>query len=227
MSSSLGRPTALPCARSSQRKPGRHSRSSVGVAAIATASASSPAPRPTPSRIASTSGPLRPANFGWRASVQSTARTLADRYPAGIHRSRRRGRPITSMMERALPGLAIAAAIVGAATPASAGPRIGLMADVGVPDGAVASFAICPITPVRMHIGLMHNLVSQGMRAGITYIPFASSAVSPTVSLAYGHYPEGDANPVMAYVLGDPSYSSPLLERLSYDFADAHIGVEV
>src|SRR3954471_7523733 len=58
MSSSLGSPTALPCARSSQRTPGTHSRSSVGVDAIETASASSPAPRPTPSITTRTTGPL-------------------------------------------------------------------------------------------------------------------------------------------------------------------------
>ncbi len=49
MSSSDGRPTALPWAHSSRRIAGTHNRSSVGVAAIVTASASSPAPRPIPS----------------------------------------------------------------------------------------------------------------------------------------------------------------------------------
>src|SRR5690348_6141070 len=63
MSSSLGRPTALPCARSSQRTPGAHSRSSVGVWAILTASASSPAPRPMPSITTSRTGPF---GAGWR-----------------------------------------------------------------------------------------------------------------------------------------------------------------
>jgi hypothetical protein len=72
-----------------------------------------------------------------------------------------------------------------------------------------------------------HNTVTLGYRAAVAFVPLHRSAFSPLASVAYGHFPEGDANPVMAFVLDDPMYSSPLLERVGYDFADLHLGFEV
>jgi hypothetical protein len=73
---------------------------------------------------------------------------------------------------------AIALALAAGAAPAAAGPdsagtlsaalatdrpRIGAMADVGVPDGATVSIVY---RPIRAHAGISHNLISLGERAG-------------------------------------------------------------
>jgi hypothetical protein len=125
--------------------------------------------------------------------------------------------------------LAIAAAVlVGATTTAAAGPgRIGVVADVGVPDGAGASLAVHPIPSLQLSAGVAHNAITLGYRGSIAFVPFHRSAFSPLASISYGHFPEGDANHVMAFVTGDSMSSSPLLERVGYDFADFHVGFEV
>ena len=116
--------------------------------------------------------------------------------------------------------------VVAAASPASAGPGLGVMADVGVPDGATASLAVRPIRAITVHGGIGHNYVSRGLRAGVTLAPFRS-IVRPTLSLDYGRYAEGDANPLARRVSGDASYHSMTLERVGYSYANAHVGLEL
>ena len=116
--------------------------------------------------------------------------------------------------------------VLAAATPASAGPSLGVMADVGVPDGAAASLAVRPIRAITLHGGVGHNYVSRGLRAGVTLAPF-QSIVRPTLSVDYGRYAEGDANPLVRMVSGDASYHSMTLERVGYSYANAHVGLEV
>jgi hypothetical protein len=123
----------------------------------------------------------------------------------------------------------VAAVLVGATTTAAAGPggRVGVVADVGVPDGAGASVLFHPVSALQLSAGVTHNAVTLGYRGGIAFVPFHRSTFSPTLAVSYGHFPEGDANGLMAFVLDDPTYSSPLLERVGYDFADLHLGFEV
>jgi len=122
--------------------------------------------------------------------------------------------------------LALVVATAATATTAAAGPlpRFGVMADLGVPDGGTASI-VMRARMLRVHGGVSHNLVSRGVRGGITLAPF-TWAVTPTISLEYGHYLDGDANPILRMVTGDPTFSSPLLERVGYDYANAHLGLE-
>jgi hypothetical protein len=104
--------------------------------------------------------------------------------------------------------------------------RFGVTMDVGAPDGGVASLVYRPVRPLRVHAGVGHNLVSTGLRAGVTLVPFKTWA-TPTLSLDYGRYFEGDANGLARMLSGDDSYSSPLLERVGYDYANAHLGLEL
>lgn len=105
-------------------------------------------------------------------------------------------------------------------------PWIGAMADVGLPDGATASIVVRPIRALRVHAGVSHNLISLGGRAGLTYVPFRWWA-SPTLSLEYGHYADGNANPLVRMATGDTEFSSAVLERVGYDYANAHVGLEL
>ena len=121
------------------------------------------------------------------------------------------------------------AALIGvgllASTNAAAEPTrlVGVMADVGVPDGATGSIVVRPINAVRLSAGACYNGVSTGGRVGVTLAP-VRAWISPTLSLDYGRYPEGNANPLARRISGDQTFESQLLERVGYDYANAHVG---
>jgi len=100
------------------------------------------------------------------------------------------------------------------------------MADIGVPDGATVSIVVRPIPSLRAHAGFSHNLISLGERAGLTWAPLPWWA-SPTLSLEYGHYADGNANPLARAATGDAMFSSAVLDRVGYDYASAHLGIEL
>jgi hypothetical protein len=108
----------------------------------------------------------------------------------------------------------------------SASRRFGAMADVGLPDGATVSIVYRPIRAIRLHGGLSHNMISLGQRAGVTWVPLSWWA-SPTLSVEYGHYADGNANPLVRMVSGDTAFSSAVLDRVGYDYANAHVGLEL
>jgi hypothetical protein len=119
------------------------------------------------------------------------------------------------------------AAGAAAAEPAPSGPpRLGVMMDGGVPDGVVLSVVVSPVGFARLHAGLAHNAISPGVRAGVTLVP-QSWRVSPALAAEAGHYREGDAAPAARRVSGHARLSSPMLERVGYDYAAARAGFEV
>jgi len=117
---------------------------------------------------------------------------------------------------------------VASVTKASAAttPRFGAMTDVGLPDGVTAAIVVRPIRAIRAHAGLSHNLISLGERVGVSWVPLSWWA-SPTVSLEYGHYSEGNANPLARAATNDQTFSSAVLDRVGYDYANAHVGLEL
>ena len=119
-----------------------------------------------------------------------------------------------------------AVAAVRTTESSSGSPWIGAMADIGLPDAATVSIVVRPIRSLRAHAGLSHNLISLGQRAGITWSPLSWWA-SPTVSVEYGHYADGNANPLVRRVTGDQTFSSAVLDRVGYDYANAHVGLEL
>lgn len=126
-------------------------------------------------------------------------------------------------MSRLLPSLA-AVALAASASVASADPLVGVSTDVGVPDGAMASIVVRPLSFVRAHAGMGYNAISTGFRAGATLsLPFW---FTPTASISYGKYPEGDANPIMQRISGDPTAHNAMLEKVGYSFADGYIGLQ-
>lgn len=123
----------------------------------------------------------------------------------------------------ALASTSLAAAAAGAPV-ASAEPLIGVATDVGVPDGATASLVVRPLSFLRTHVGAGYNAISSGYRAGATLsLP---RWFSPTASISYGRYPEGDANPLARRISGDPSMNSVMLDRVGYQFADGYLGLQ-
>ncbi len=118
--------------------------------------------------------------------------------------------------------------LVATAAPSSSSssPNLGVMTGIGLPDGATASLAWRPIRALRVEAGAAHNVVSPGVRGGVTYIPFGSWA-TPTLGVGYGHFFERDANPAVRKISGDSTFDSPMLDRFGYDFASARIGLEL
>jgi hypothetical protein len=113
-------------------------------------------------------------------------------------------------------------AVVAKPTAASL-PAIGIMADAGIPDGMVGSLVFRPKSWVRLHGGGSYNMISSGLRAGATWLPLGSG---PSLSVEGGHYFDGDANGLVRKFAG-PSYSSnAVLDRVGYDYANAHLGLD-
>jgi len=104
-------------------------------------------------------------------------------------------------------------------------PQIGAMVDVGVPDGASVSVVYRPLRPLRAYAGLSHNLISLGERVGVTLTP--GWWASPTLSLEYGHFADGNANPLVRAASGDDTFHSAVLERVGYSYANARLGLEL
>jgi len=101
-------------------------------------------------------------------------------------------------------------------------PLLGVMMDAGVPDGLNASLVFRPLSWLRAHGGGGSNMISKGVRAGVTLLPFGGG---PSATLEAGHYFDGDANGLAQRFAGS-TFSSPLLERVGYDYANAHLGLD-
>ena len=106
--------------------------------------------------------------------------------------------------------------------------KLGVMADVGVPDGATASVVFRPFSMLSVHGGLGYNLIAPGVRAGVSFRPIPW-LISPSLSVEAGRFFRGDANKT-AEMFGagsDDDEGSPILKDVGYDFANFHLGVEL
>jgi len=111
---------------------------------------------------------------------------------------------------------------VGAVVTQKPLPLLGVMVDAGLPDGANASLVLRPFSWLRAHGGGGSNMISKGVRIGATVLPFGGG---PSATLEAGHYFDGDANGLAQRFAGS-SFASPLLERVGYDYANAHLGLD-
>jgi hypothetical protein len=103
-------------------------------------------------------------------------------------------------------------------------PAVGVMADVGLPDGAAASLVLRPAKWLRLTGGGTYNMISSGLRAGASLLPFGWG---PSLSLEGGHYFDGDANGLIRRFAGASYQSNAVLERVGYDYANAHLGLDL
>jgi hypothetical protein len=103
-------------------------------------------------------------------------------------------------------------------------PVVGVMADVGLPDGAGGSLVVRPAKWVRLQGGGTYNMISSGLRAGLSLIPFGWG---PSVTMEGGHFFDGDANGLVRKLAGASYQSNAVLERVGYDYANAHLGLEL
>jgi hypothetical protein len=100
---------------------------------------------------------------------------------------------------------------------------LGLAIDGGIPDGATVSAIYRPFSWVRGELGMGYNMISKGARAGLTLLPFGAG---PSATLEAGHFFEGDANGFARSIAGAGFKDSAMLQRVGYDFANAHLGLD-
>jgi hypothetical protein len=101
---------------------------------------------------------------------------------------------------------------------------IGLMMDVGVPDGMNAALVYRPTSWLRTHAGGSYNMISAGVRGGLALIPFGAG---PSLVLEGGHYFEGNANGLARKFAGDSFKDKAVLDRVGYDYVNGHLGLEM
>ncbi|MGC4065176.1 MAG: hypothetical protein QM784_11120 [Polyangiaceae bacterium] len=103
-------------------------------------------------------------------------------------------------------------------------PYLGAMFDVGFPDGAIAGIAGRPLPWLRLGVGAGSNSVSPGVRGGVSLIPFG---FGPSLTVEGGHYFEGDANGTVASLAGASYENSRTAERIGYQYANFHLGLDL
>jgi hypothetical protein len=103
----------------------------------------------------------------------------------------------------------------------------GAQLDVGVLDGVGLSGVYRPIRWFRASAGLTYNLMSFGLRAGVSLVPF-HFVVTPSLNFDLGMYFPGDANRILDLVGADvdEDMKEPLRD-IGYQYANAHLGIEV
>ncbi|MES1210117.1 MAG: hypothetical protein ABUS79_29630 [Pseudomonadota bacterium] len=102
-------------------------------------------------------------------------------------------------------------------------PRLGLMVGAGIPDGATGSLVYRPFKWLRAEAGGSYNMISKGVRGGLSVIPFG---MGPSATLEAGHYFDGNANGIARSIAGGGFQDNAILQRVGYDFANAHLGLD-
>jgi hypothetical protein len=132
---------------------------------------------------------------------------------------------ILCLLALAAPAVAQAPDDIAAADEPQDAPRLkqlGFVLETGLPNGMMGSVVYRPLGWLRTHLGAGYNLVSVGLQGGATLIPFGWG---PSLTLEAGHYFEGDANGLVRMASAGFE-DSVLLERVGYDYASAHLGLE-
>ncbi len=128
----------------------------------------------------------------------------------------------------------LAAAPVAPSAPVAPAPqgvslshrKVGFAFEAGVPEGLGGSVVLRPVPALRFQIGGASDGFAAGVRGGIVFVPF-QSFVRPTLSAHAGHFTEGDANGLVRLAANLEGPAATLLSRVQYDFASAHVGLEV
>lgn len=110
-------------------------------------------------------------------------------------------------------------------TEPSASRLLGVMLDVGIPDGVMAGVSLRPWSFFRAHAAVGTNAIALGVRGGLTLrLP---TTISPALVVEAGQYFEGNANRVTGQVVGSSYRDSRMAEAVGYRFANLHLGLEL
>lgn len=106
--------------------------------------------------------------------------------------------------------------------------RHGVMGDVGLPDGMVASYAFVPRPAIALHAGVGHNTNSFGLRAGVQATPFRRRVVTPYAALEGGWYAHADTAGWMKSTAKNAGLDDKTLEAFGYRYLNLlHVGLRI
>lgn len=126
------------------------------------------------------------------------------------------------------------ALLLTSSPPGSASPReengdqasYAVILDVGAPEGLGAAIGWRPFQLLRVHGGVATNGFALGARGGLSAI-LLPGGLRPTVTVAAGHFLDGDARAVFRTVLPDARASDRLLSAVGWSFVSAQVGLEL
>jgi len=104
------------------------------------------------------------------------------------------------------------------------GVRIGVLADLGVPDGLTAAVAVRPTRWLVAHAGAAHNSAALGGRLG-TRLQVGRAAMAPFFALEVGAFAEGDVTAWAKDAAVSAGLDDAEIDRFGYRFGNAHLGL--
>lgn len=104
--------------------------------------------------------------------------------------------------------------------------KLGVMLDVGAPDGVGVSAVLRPAPWLRLNAGVTTNTLSLGVRGGISLVPL-STFVSPSINLDLGHYFDANYNELVNRFGGIPLKTSAPIDDVGYNYGGASLGLEM
>lgn len=102
---------------------------------------------------------------------------------------------------------------------------LGLSLDAGLPDGASATLLYRPWKYLRFGGGVLYNYVGYGVMGSVSVLPYFP--IAPSLTLEAGHFFDANASARISQFTTVDDNLKPLLQRVGYTFANAHLGLEL
>jgi hypothetical protein len=102
---------------------------------------------------------------------------------------------------------------------------LGVMLDVGAPDGVGISAVVRPVRWLRINAGVTTNTLSLGVRGGISLVPL-TAFITPSINLDVGHYFDANYNKLVKRVGGIPLQTSVPINDVGFNYGGANLGLE-
>jgi len=103
---------------------------------------------------------------------------------------------------------------------------LGVVADVGLPEGATIGLVVRPTFWLRLHAVGGTNSASLGARGGVTAIPHWFWRIGPSITLEAGFCSVGDVNSVLRGFFQVPAWMKDYAQQAGYTYYNAHLGLE-
>jgi hypothetical protein len=103
---------------------------------------------------------------------------------------------------------------------------LGVVTDLGLPDGINLGLAFRPTSWARLHVAGGTNTASMGFRGGVTAIPYWLWFIGPSLSIEAGFYRVGDVNGVLRTFFQVPGWMKDYVQQAGYSYYNGHLGLE-
>lgn len=101
--------------------------------------------------------------------------------------------------------------------------RLGIMLDVGLPDGLALAATYEPLFWGRVDFGVTTNVLGAGLRGGITLAPL-DFFITPTFNIDLGHYFKSDISGAVSQIAGE-DVDSDMFRYVTYTYLNLHLGL--